>query len=217
MAEAARSETTMESAFKRVGMSQRDWRLMSAAWAFLKDGGTVERAHELVAKAAKKLPSEGPTGFAEPGHASNADAGQPEGGGAGHHGCAEDGQHPLASPPPQPSGVVVFHQRGADGQFKPRSPIRRPTAAEIRVAGEVARDGAITIMDTHKIRDGRSIGNIRFGELESLRATNLQEAALFKLIQKHCVADSSTLIRDAIKLDVLQRYLQQSAEVADAW
>jgi gas vesicle protein len=79
-------------------------------------------------------------------------------------------------------------------------------------------EAAKTIMDTYKIRDGRSIGDIQFLELEGIRSANAQEAALIKLIMRHASnVDPVLKVRDVIKIDVLQGMIQKAAEAADVF
>lgn len=90
----------------------------------------------------------------------------------------------------------------------------RMTAAVMRQVNTMTT----SIFDTHKLMNGRSIGDICFDEIDQLIGTNVRDAMLLRQIRKHVVpADSHAKIRDVIKLDELQRMVQKSAEMADTW
>ena len=75
---------------------------------------------------------------------------------------------------------------------------------------------------------GRPLGDIRFGELASLKQQHVREATnnlmlgikqvetaiLFEKITEHCTAEPDTKIRDAIKPDVLQRLVSEAQHEA---
>ena len=74
-----------------------------------------------------------------------------------------------------------------------------------------------SVFDTWKVRGNRSIGDLTFGELGGLIATNHREAELLKLIRNHVKPHSETVrVRDAIKERDLQRMIQKAAELSDA-
>lgn len=85
-----------------------------------------------------------------------------------------------------------------------------------RAASSVAKVVALTVLDTYKIRDGRAIGDVRYGELESLRSSNVMEAAIIRQIQKYAQAAHDAKVRDIITADDLNRFKQKAAEIADA-
>jgi hypothetical protein len=86
----------------------------------------------------------------------------------------------------------------------------------LAAAAAVAKSVALTILDTYRIRDGRAIGDVRFGELEHLRSANAMEASLIRQIQRHATASHDARVRDVVKAKDLQRMIQRAAEVADA-
>lgn len=94
---------------------------------------------------------------------------------------------------------------------------REPSAQERAASGAVARTVAITVLDTYRIRDGRCIGDVSYGEIERLRTANASEAAVFDQILKHVTsADHAAKVRDLIKVKDLQRFIQNAARLADA-
>lgn len=54
------AKTTMTNAFEKAGVSRADMIFYSAAIAYLRDGGTVDGAAAVIARAAEKSSSEGP-------------------------------------------------------------------------------------------------------------------------------------------------------------
>jgi hypothetical protein len=80
-------------------------------------------------------------------------------------------------------------------------------------AGIVAR----SIFDSFKIRDGRAIGDLTFGEIERIRTTNVREAAVLRQVQKHCsYAEPGMKVREIVSREDMERFIQRAAEVADA-
>lgn len=74
-----------------------------------------------------------------------------------------------------------------------------------------------TIFDTRKLRDGTSLGDLRWSQLDRFIASNAQEAALLRMVRDHArPADSNARIRDVVSLETMQRFLQKAAEIADA-
>lgn len=96
-------------------------------------------------------------------------------------------------------------------------PVREPSKAQRKAAKAVRGEVALTILDTHKIRDGRAIGDVLFGEIETLRIANAMEASIFRQIQRrYAFAAPDTKLRDIVKPEDLNAIKQKAAEVADA-
>jgi hypothetical protein len=94
---------------------------------------------------------------------------------------------------------------------------REPSEADKKAAGRTRNVIAITVFDSFKVRDGRSIGQVSFGELERLRYSNAHEAAVVRQILNHVTsADHAAKIKDLIKARDLQRFIQRASEIADA-
>jgi hypothetical protein len=91
-----------------------------------------------------------------------------------------------------------------------------PSPAQRRAAASVAKVVAITVLDTFKVRDGRSIGDVRHGELGRMASTNLREAKVFTQIMEFASAPSDAKVRDIISAKELQRMIQKAAEYTDA-
>jgi hypothetical protein len=91
-----------------------------------------------------------------------------------------------------------------------------PSLQQRKIAFENSRRLAVTILDTFRVRDGRPIGDVRFGEVERLRAANAIEASIFAQIKEFANAPHAAKIRDIIKPSQFQRIHQRAAEAADA-
>lgn len=184
--------TAMENAFARAGITRQDARAFATAQEFIANGGTLGRWIAIWRQAEAKRKGEA-SGQIAPDDKVQA-------------------RHAAASPPPR-DGAGQPHA-GALGPIA--RPAREPSPAQRAAAASVARTVAVTVLDTYRIRDGRAIGDVRFGELERLRSANAAEASLIRQIQRHATAGHDALVRDVVKADDLQRMIQKAAEVADA-
>jgi len=130
---------------------------------------------------------------------------------------AGDRHPPLAN---QNSGAVAARNgAGHFGQDTPAfaaRPVREPSPQERAIAGTAAARLALTILDTFRVRDGRPIGDVRYGELDRLRGLNAMEAAVIRQIQDHAKAPHDARVRDVVKATDLNRMIQKAAEIADA-
>lgn len=93
-----------------------------------------------------------------------------------------------------------------------RSRPDRRIAAAIAINQKIAR----TVLDSYRVRDGRSIGDVKWHEVERLRRDAGQEAAIFRQIQRqvNSAADDAK-VRDLISADDLARFVQRAAEAVD--
>lgn len=96
--------------------------------------------------------------------------------------------------------------------------VPRPVSPAYLEAAKVAsKNIAHTVLDSFKVRDGRPIGDLIFGELEGLRSANAMEASVILQIQRHYAnVEPNQFVRDVIKAKDLERMIQRGAEVADA-
>ena len=98
-----------------------------------------------------------------------------------------------------------------------RAPVREPSPAQRASSARVATQLAMTILDSYKVRDGRAIGDVRYGEIEHLRNQDAMAASIWRQIQRaHPNAPHDMAIREIVKAEELQRMIQRAAEVADA-
>lgn len=130
-----------------------------------------------------------------------------------------DAHVPQGLKAPSPEGATERDGRGfVPTAGKAVHPVPRPVAASYVSAMKAnASTIARTVFDSFKVRDGRPIGDVTFGELGALLSENTREAAVVRQIMKHVsYADPSTKVRDVVKQADLERMIQRAAEVADA-
>lgn len=102
-------------------------------------------------------------------------------------------------------------------QSAPVAPVREPSQQQRAASAAVARTISITVMESYRVRDGRPIGDVRYGELARLKAANACEAAVVDQIMQHGKCeDHSMRVRDFVKVADLQRFIQRAAEMTDA-
>ncbi|WBU27511.1 hypothetical protein OOZ54_12485 [Rhodopseudomonas palustris] len=144
-------------------------------------------------------------------------SGQPVEGERGDIQVAGYGQERDASPPSS--------NRGGGGQTGDvgtdlrmhASPVREPSASQRLAVRNLNKVVELSLLDTLKVRDGRAIGDVRFGEIETMRMANAMEASIFRQIQrKYAFAAHDTKLRELLSADELNQMKQRAAEVADA-
>jgi hypothetical protein len=103
--------------------------------------------------------------------------------------------------------------------IKPEAPVvripvkahnRGPSTAARQAALKVAQKAAETVLDSFKIRDGRAIGDVSWGELERLHAANTKEANVIRALLNHAQADSSAYVRDVVRASDLERMIKNA-------
>lgn len=130
------------------------------------------------------------------------------------HCCSADKAKPGASrevcAQRDRAGHLGFAAKAVNSMPRPVSPVRIAAMTAARL------HGARTVLDSFTVRDGRSIGDVTFNELESLRFENAREAAVIRLVMKHVAnAPIYARVRDVINADTLERMIQKASEVAD--
>ncbi len=138
----------------------------------------------------------------------------------GHERCASDG-HTSSAPPSSPNASGKGQRTHAnDGHIESAPSARPDTAARkaARINAVIGNAKAITSLDSFKVRDGRAIGDLSWGELERLETTNQREAWVIRQLRKHAqVSDHSTLVRAVVTAEMLDRMIQKAAELSDAY
>lgn len=166
-----------------------------------------------------ELPGEGRPYSASNGQSSSAHSRQPDEDARGHRMSADNGQNVLA-PPSSAKASGGQKPCAREGQ-KPSAPSARPdTAARkaARINAVIGNAKALTSLDSFKVRDGRAIGDLSWGELERLETTNQREAWVIRQLRKHAqVSDHSTLVRSVVTAEMLDRMIQKAAELSDAY
>lgn len=108
-------------------------------------------------------------------------------------------------------------QNPAETQVPSARPVRDPSPGSLKAAAAVAQKIARTLLDDYKVRDGRSIGDVRFGELDGLWTASYEEAFVLRQIKrKYAHAAHDAKVRDLIKADELKLMKQRAAELAEA-
>lgn len=236
------AHTSMMAALSKAGYAPHQMRAYSQALEFIKSGGTLEEWTSVYQQAAAKLGNVGHRARANDGQPPAARVPQPNDSAKGRQALASNGQHatapalsPKASGGGRP-GLAVNGQplsadaartqtdgggrsRSAnDGPDCPASPVRHIPLAKrgLAVISAVQEPARISLMDTLRVRDGRSIGDIWTDEYETIRTANAMEASIFRQLQRHGVPGQRMLTRDFINVETLQRMQQRAAEVADA-
>lgn len=213
-----RAETTLGDVLVHAGLSREEMELGAAVTKFLKSGGTQAAAHAVVDAAAERTPGTGHSvSVANRDPPKLAPTRQP----------VEDGGAMLPLPVTglQSGAAPSSFHRGGEGplsiapkrQTRDALPVREPSAAQRRADLDMRKLVRLTILDTHRIRDGRPIGDVRYGEIETLRTANAMEASLFRQIQKKIgYADHDARLRDLVSAEELNAMKQKAAEVSDA-
>lgn len=203
------------AAMQKADVRPEDVHMNIAIAKYLNSGGTFERLRALV-DAAERMSGKGQVSSAASGHIRGAQPRQPVEG--------EDVECILPQGRVASASSLSPHRDGrghsshADrGRPTEAAPVREPSYAQRRASREVGKVIALTILDTHRIRDGRAIGDVRYGEIETLRTANAMEASIFRQIQKRIgYAEQDAKLRDLITAEELNAMKQKAAEVADA-
>jgi hypothetical protein len=204
-------DTQIGSKLAAQGVLPRNVRLQIALAEFQNNGGEYGVALAMLNAA---------YGKGREGHMTNASRGQSDYANAPRRHDDGKGQIPNAGKattgPPNPSSPK--RNEAGHQAFAAKAVTRMPrpvSSLYIAAAKKGAKAIALTVLDSFKVRDGRALGDLRFGELETLRMDNAQEAAIIRQIQRHAANVSpDTKVRDVINAETLERMIQRGAEVA---
>lgn len=95
----------------------------------------------------------------------------------------------------------------------PTRPDTREAKAARAAASLKGTEKVLTLLDTHKLLDGRAIGDLRWGEISALTARTLAESRLLAALQKHGTpTHQGQLVREVISAKTLARILNKLAE-----
>jgi hypothetical protein len=118
-----------------------------------------------------------------------------------------------------------LHAKGKTGPK--RRPLKMPTAAQKAGARYAAAKMATTILDTHRVSDGRALGDVRWPELRQMARNVAAEGAKFlrrgyehvaeglligKIAHQATPSDPNAAVREVMKPAVVER-LKAEAEV----
>ena len=86
-----------------------------------------------------------------------------------------------------------------------------PNPAYVKALKRNAPAAARTVLDTFRVRGGKPVGDVTFGELESLRARSALEAGLLARIQKYAGpnVDTAARVRDIVPPDLVDKALKE--------
>jgi hypothetical protein len=204
----------MRAAFRKVGVLPRNTEFMVAISKYTNQGGSFDEMRRLINDA--EALAKGQSQSADNGRATLALGEQSVEDARGRHVYARyDGLGKLAPPssPNRDGGQLMY---ASNGPIE-RAPVREPSASQRKADLEARKVIRLTILDTHKIRDGRAIGDVRYGEIEQLRAANAVEASIFRQIQRRIgYADHDCKLRDLLKPEDFNAIKQKAAEISDA-
>lgn len=117
--------------------------------------------------------------------------------------CLPSSDHPVAA---------GGHHNGAvpaEDSLPPAAPRRTPNPPRgLAAIASIQPTMAKSIMDTFRIRDGRPIGDVSWGEIGGLIADNDREARVLRAVRMHIAeAPSDALIRDIVRASVIEAAL----------
>lgn len=102
----------------------------------------------------------------------------------------------------------------ADTHHTCASPPSPRSAAERLAAVSTMNVVSVTIMDTMKV-NGKSWGDITWGQLENIRFNSARDAAIAKQLLGYAKADAFTKVRDGIGITEFQRIVRKASEEAE--
>lgn len=105
--------------------------------------------------------------------------------------------------------TVVY--RDKIGKFAPE-----PSQLYKNIAAKGAQKIALTVFETFKVRDGRGIGFVRWGELASLREADEVSACVIRNLMMHTIAEHDALVRDVVKATDLVSMIDRAKEQVHA-
>lgn len=109
------------------------------------------------------------------------------------------------------SSSEAGHQSSRDSQRQDVRSLRGPSAAQRAATTRIKLEMAKTVLDSFKVSDGRSIGDVRFFELPILRRKSQREAYVLDQLSRHVAnAPATAYVRDIIKATELEVILRNS-------
>ncbi|MBT1154321.1 hypothetical protein J1C56_01815 [Aminobacter anthyllidis] len=205
--------TAISAAFERHGIVGRDVRLQLAFAEFQNNGGEYGVALAML-NAAFGKGSGGQNSIADDGLAGYAAASRLDDGEDGLPCSADEATLPLpSSPSPK--------RHGAGHSFRANKailPAPRPVSASyLKAAKSGAKQIALTVLDSFRVRDGRAIGDVPWSSLDRLISEGGREIAVLKMIRNKGVPpDHNSPIRLYVGVQELERIIQKAAELTDA-
>lgn len=266
------ADTLMAQRLQAAGVIPREVAFQRAIAQFLNNGGTFERARELLLdaemktvevagqhKSAEKASDAFPPSTVTPSAAQAAEGGvghreiaekasrgaptPPDNsaddtaarvGGTGQNRCADEAKFhvPVSTEPmgdlgqrsiadqadaPIPKSPALSGGPGLTVRSeKARDSLPVSTTPYLFAAKQASKEVAKSALDSFRVRDGRAIGDVTFGELDKLRRTDLMHARLFSMIQRHAANVAPTMrVRDMMSDERLESLIEKAKELAD--
>lgn len=160
----------------------------------LEPNAVLEGRIRCAVSANKALPSKTAPRRSDDGHSRDANQARV---------CLPSSDHPVAA---------GGHHNGAvpaEDSLPPAAPRRTPNPPRgLAAIASIQPTMAKSIMDTFRIRDGRPIGDVSWGEIGGLIADNDREARVLRAVRMHIAeAPSDALIRDIVRASVIEAAL----------
>lgn len=178
----------LTAAFARAGIFKEDTEFDVAIARYLANGGTIERAHDRIDRAAQRMRS------------------------GGHNASAQQRQS-CAAPASQPYRNGTGQAERATGQTMFARPVAKEPSASRRAAMGSSRNLlALTVLDTRKTHDGRAWGDVGVHELDSMDRDGAIARAIRNKLGALSNAQRFMNVRDLVKPQEFERILQQAKE-----
>lgn len=226
------AETAMSAAIQRAGGPAPAWARFEVALAAVMNAGFTTDFIRAKLDEIDELSGRGKGARAHEGQKCLASSRRQNGDAAGQFVPAADGGHtegvlpspterdatghplgaanatssmPDASHPSRDGGQF---SRASDGQMTPalvREPNKPRGLAAIK---SIQPTLAKSLFDSERLPDGRALGDVTWGELQSLARRYARWSRVFALLQDHAQADPTTLVRDAVTEDWMRNCIR---------
>lgn len=115
---------------------------------------------------------------------------------------------------PNASGAGQRLRASSRQDIPSRAAGNSPSADRVQATIDARSKSATALLDSFKIRDGRPIGDVRFGELNELRLKNDVESRVLYQVMHHANAAHDAKVRDVIKDTELRRFIANAEKHA---
>jgi hypothetical protein len=205
------TQTMLGEKLQKRGFIPREVEFSAAIARFLNNGGTLQRAYDLLSVAADRMGAGGHASPAVKAKKEMPPASLPNGD-EGHRSGADKAIADVPSSPPSPSGSG--HPGNAPSHPRPAAPAREPSKADISAMIAARKESAVavlTIFDRYKVRDGRALKKLRFHELMKLAQEDEGEARAFRYMVAEVESKVANPDRMARVTDLVSAELAEKA------
>lgn len=220
-------ETALGEQLKRGGFIPREVRFSIAIAEFLNNGGTIDRAHELIAVAADKMGGGAKISMPQ-GQAGLAAASHTHDGGAGRTASADEASFRVpASPSPNAAKGQTSISGAAKREVPTAAPHQTTVTAHVRGKPGHARRGAFAIasvqatmsrslFDTLRLEDGRTLREVRWSECPNLASKYRRMSRILMAVHNVGIpADANTTLDNLVSEDRLKEIVSAVEAVND--